>query len=97
MPTSNLEPARAQLVGDRSDSSNAVLAEKAPDASIPNANLLKGPNEPLVDEYSHGMRLVLIMISLMLSIFLVSLDNVSDQAVLRKHCKLTHLVLIRPS
>lgn len=35
------------------------------------------PNEPPTSEYPHGMRLVLIMMSLMLSLFVVSLDNVS--------------------
>lgn len=39
------------------------------------------PVEPLnesTSEYPHGMRLAIIMVSLMLSVFLVALDNVSD-------------------
>lgn len=55
---------------DSSDGSRTMDAEKASDGDAPLTET--DPNE-----YPHGIRLVVIMISLMLSIFLVSLDNVS--------------------
>jgi hypothetical protein len=48
-----------------------------------------GPVVPL-DEYPHGARLAVIVVSLMLSTFLVALDNVSDCCAIRiKTYKLT--------
>lgn len=58
-----------------SERSRPTYTEK--DGNVPDLNSVEALNETLTTEYPHGMRLVLIMISLMLSIFLVSLDNAS--------------------
>jgi hypothetical protein len=68
-----------------SEGSKPMDTEKAGDGEeVRNLNTVVGGSvvDPVDEttpatEYPHGTRLVLIMISLMLSIFLVSLDNVS--------------------
>lgn len=67
MVSSDLDPERKQ----RNDESSET--EKTED-NVQDLASVETLNEPKT-EYPHGMRLVLIMISLMLSIFVVSLDN----------------------
>lgn len=66
-----------QNAGSPPESSKPRETEKATGENLPDLNSVEALNEPPKNDYPHGMRLVLIMISLMLSIFLVSLDNVS--------------------
>lgn len=67
MVSSDLDPERKQ----HSDESSET--EKT-EENVQDLGSVETLNDPTT-EYPHGMRLVLIMISLMLSIFLVSLDN----------------------
>jgi hypothetical protein len=67
-----------------SEGSKPMDTEKTGDEEVRNLSTVVGGSvvDPVDEttpatEYPHGTRLVLIMISLMLSIFLVSLDNVS--------------------
>ena len=65
------EREKGQHSDELSQDSKPLDMEKAEDATD------VGPVEPLV-EYPHGARLAVIVVSLMLSTFLVALDNVSD-------------------
>ncbi len=78
MASSDLDPGWKQHADNSSEGSKPMDTEKGADGNVPDLNPVEALNEPPTTEYPHGMRLVLIMISLMLSIFLVSLDNVSS-------------------
>ncbi|KAH8586190.1 major facilitator superfamily domain-containing protein [Bisporella sp. PMI_857] len=73
MVSSDLDPERKGHTDESSEVSKPLDTEKA-DENVQDLNSVETLNEPKT-EYPHGMRLVLIMISLMLSVFLVSLDN----------------------
>lgn len=77
MASSDLDPEWKQHADNSSEGSKPMDTEKPADGNVPDLNSVEALNEPPTTEYPHGMRLVLVMISLMLSIFLVSLDNVS--------------------
>jgi hypothetical protein len=76
MVSSDLDPERKRDADESSEGSKPLDTEKA-DENVQDLNSVETLNEPPKTEYPHGMRLILIMISLMLSVFLVSLDNVS--------------------
>lgn len=77
MASSDVNPEGKQHANSSPEGSKPMDLEKAADGNVPDLNSVEALNEPPTAEYPHGMRLVLIMISLMLSIFLISLDNVS--------------------
>ena len=74
MASSDLDREWNRHADNSSEGSRPTNTEKVADRNVPDLEAL---NESPTTEYPHGIRLVLIMISLMLSIFLVSLDNVS--------------------
>lgn len=76
MANSDLDPEWKQHADNPLKGSKPMNTEKTADGNVPDLNSVDALNEPPTTEYPHGMRLVLIMISLMFSIFLVSLDNV---------------------
>lgn len=77
MASSDSNPGWQRHADNSSEGSKPMDTEKAADGHVPGLNSVEAFNERATTEFPHGMRLVLIMISLMLSIFLVSLDNVS--------------------
>ncbi len=82
MVSSELVPKWKQHADNSSEGSKPTDTEKAAGGNVPDLNSVEALDETPTTEYPHGMRLVLIMISLMLSLFLVSLDNVSGQPFL---------------
>jgi hypothetical protein len=71
--------ATQQTAQDSSEPSNTI-------SNSQEGGLLLGP---IADEHPHGARLAVIIISLMLGMFLVALDNVSYRFSYRHHPKLT--------
>lgn len=77
MASSDVNPEWGKHVEKSVEGSKPMDIELAADGNVLDLNAVEAPDESHTTEYPHGIRLVLIMISLMLSIFLVSLDNVS--------------------
>ncbi|RDW77848.1 putative efflux pump antibiotic resistance protein [Coleophoma crateriformis] len=77
MVSSDLDPEwkRQKRQADESSEGLKPLGTEKADENVQDLNSVETPNEPPGTEYPHGMRLTLIMISLMLTVFLVSLDN----------------------
>ncbi|CAM1507662.1 Fc.00g073030.m01.CDS01 [Cosmosporella sp. VM-42] len=75
MAGSDLDPEWKQHADNSAEGSKPIDTENAADRNVPDLNSVEALNELPTTQYPHGIRLILIMISLMISIFLVSLDN----------------------
>lgn len=75
MTSSHPGPAKGQDDYDTPQSSNLSEIQKPEDhVTLPESS---GPLDEATGDYYHGKRLAIVVVSLMLSTFLVSLDNVS--------------------
>jgi hypothetical protein len=75
MTSSDFELEKGQNSDELSHDSQALGTENE-ERPAKDPNLVEIPNES-ESEYPHGIRLAIIVVSLMLSTFLVALDNVS--------------------
>jgi hypothetical protein len=75
MTNSDFELTKEQHRDELSQDSKPLETEKTKEPTK-DLELVETPSEP-TEEYPHGVRLAIIVVSLMLSTFLVALDNVS--------------------